>query len=312
MSGRAERYVLKREDNPLMWTLYKEGTESKWEETDISYTKDLEHIKSKLSPPELRLIKMVLASFAGQDGIVNENLAARFYKEIVDPMIRLVYSYQIYVEGIHAIVYSQLISVYEPDPKERDRLFTAMEHMPSIKKKTEWALKWSEDSNAPLGTRMLAFVVVEGVQFQGSFCIIGWFKKRNLCDGLSKANEWISRDEHLHCRTGIAVLKQLNIMPTQEVAHDMIKEAVDIEMEFVKEILPETLEGMNQALMSQYIKSVADDLLDSMGYSRLYKAQNPFPWMNLKSYQGKANFFEKKVSQYASTHDTEINFNEEC
>jgi ribonucleoside-diphosphate reductase beta chain len=238
----------------------------------------------------------VLAFFAASDGIVNENLAVNFMQEVQLPEARCFYGFQIMMENIHAETYSLLIDTYIKKQSEKDYLFNALETVPAVKKKGDWALKWinSED----FVERLVAFAAVEGIFFSGSFCSIFWMKKRGLMPGLTFSNELISRDEGLHCDFACLLYSMLQNKLSEERIHAIIKDAVTIEQEFVTDALPVDLIGMNAKLMSQYIEFVADRLLVALGYSKVYNATNPFDFMEMISLQGKTNFFEKRVGEY--------------
>lgn len=294
-----DRFVLFPIRYSDVWKEYKYQVASFWtpEEVDLSEDhKDWE----KLDEDEKHFIKTVLAFFAGSDGIVLENLGERFLSEIQVPEIRCFYGFQMAMENIHSEMYSLLIDAYVRDKKEKDKLFHAIETIPVVKKKAEWALKWIA-SDSSFATRLLAFAAVEGVFFSGSFCSIFWLKKRGLMPGLTYSNELISRDEGLHTDFACLLYGYLNNKLSQNVAFDIIREAVDIEKEFVSEALPVSLVGMNASRMLEYIEYVADRLLLSLGYERLFGTLNPFEWMTMISLQGKTNFFEKRVGDYQRT-----------
>ena len=251
----------------------------------------------KLSDDERLFIKHVLAFFAASDGIVNENLVLNFMREVQIPEARCFYGFQVAIENIHAEMYSLLIDSYIKEPKEKDFLFHALQNLPCVAKKGEWALRWIE--NAPsFAHRLIAFAAVEGIFFSGSFCSIYWLKKRGLMPGLTFSNELISRDEGLHCDFACLLYSMMeNQLDPQEV-RDIITKAVEFEKEFVTDALPVSLIGMNADMMSQYIEFVADRLLMSLGVSKVYGTPNPFSWMDMISIQGKTNFFEKRVGDY--------------
>ena len=292
------RYVLfpiKHED---IWKMYKKAVSSIWtaEEIDLSIDKN---DWLKLNDDEKYFIKNILAFFAGSDGIVLENIGERFLSEVQYPEARCFYGFQIAIENIHSETYSLLIDTYIKDEKEKDILFRAIETIPCVKKKAEWACKWIGDDSS-FAKRLLAFAIVEGIFFSGSFCSIFWLKKRGLMPGLSFSNQLISRDERLH--TDFAVLlytKHLVNKLTTEEVHGMFKEAVGIESEFITESLPCNLIGMNASLMHEYIQFVADFLLTQLGYPKLWLVDNPFPFMEQISLEGKTNFFENRVSEYS-------------
>jgi ribonucleoside-diphosphate reductase beta chain len=243
----------------------------------------------------------VLAFFAASDGIVNENLVLNFMREVQLPEARCFYGFQVAMENIHAETYSLLIDTYIQDSTEKNKLFNAIDTIPCVKKKAEWALRWIE--NAPsFAHRLVAFAAVEGIFFSGSFCAIYWLKKRGLMPGLSFSNELISRDEGLHCDFACLLYSMLQEKLDPKEVESIIAEAVKFEIEFVSEALPVNLIGMNADMMAQYLKFVADRLLVSLGNNRLYNVANPFDWMDLISLQGKTNFFEKRVGEYRKAH----------
>ena len=256
--------------------------------------------ENKLNENERNFIKNVLAFFAGSDGIVLENLAERFMKDIQHPEIRAFYGFQIAIENVHSEMYSLLIDTYIKDQDEKHRLFNAITTIPCVAKKANWAQKWIHDKTSSFPIRLIAFAIVEGVFFSGSFCAIYWLKKRNLMPGLTLSNEWISSDEGMHTDFAIALSHMIsdeNAVP-EEIVHAMFNEAVEIENEFITESIPCAMIGMNSKLMTQYIKFVADMLITQLGYSPIYKVSNPFEFMELISLQGKTNFFESKNSSY--------------
>jgi ribonucleoside-diphosphate reductase beta chain len=271
--------------------MYKRAFSSFWSVEEVDLAEDLIHWQERLNQDERNFIKMVLAFFAASDGIVNENLATRFMNEVQIPEARSFYGFQIMIENVHSEVYSQLIDTYIDDTKEKHTLFHAIDAIPCIAKKAAWALRWITDNKSNFATRLVAFAVVEGIFFSGSFCSIFWLKKRGLMPGLCFSNELISRDEGLHCDFACLLYSMLKNKLPQETVHTLIKEAVDIEKEFITEALRVDLIGMNQKLMSQYIEYCSDRLLVELGYDKLYNAKNCFDFMNLISLQGKTNFF---------------------
>jgi ribonucleoside-diphosphate reductase subunit M2 len=257
---------------------------------------DIEHWNSP-SEDEKHFIKHVLAFFSASDGIVLENLAGRFMNDVKLPEIRSFYGFQIAIENIHSEMYSLLIDTYIRDSDEKHNLFKAIETIPTVAKKSKWALKWIS-SNRPFTERLVAFATVEGIFFSGSFCAIYWLKKRGLMHGLTFSNELISRDEGLH-RDFASLLFRLEENKTSaDIVVQIIKEAVEIEKEFVSESLPVRLLGMNCELMQTYIEFVADNLFVELGLQKQYNNENPFEWMELISLQGKTNFFERRVGEY--------------
>lgn len=277
--------------------MYKQSVGVFWTPEEIDFSKDSADW-AKLTENEQHFIKRILAFFAGSDGIVQENLASRFQREVTSPVVKLFYSFQNAMEGIHSETYSLLIDTYVKEKEEQNHLFQAIDTIPCIGKKAQWALKWI-DSQADFTTRLLAFACVEGIFFSGAFCSIFWLKKRGLMPGLTFSNELISRDEALHTLFAVALYHAQENKLSENVIHDIIREAVEIEKEFICDALPCSLIGMNNKLMSQYIEFVADRLAVQLGTSKIYKAVNPFDFMDLISLEGKTNFFEKKVSEYS-------------
>merc|ERR1711871_412757 len=250
---------------------------------------------------ERHFISHVLAFFAASDGIVNENLAQNFSSEIQSSEARCFYGFQIAIENIHSEVYSLLIDTYIKDVTEKNKLLNAIETIPCVQKKAQWALKWLNRDVASFAERLIGFAAVEGIFFSGSFCSIFWLKKRGLMPGLAFSNELISRDEGMHCDFACLLYsKLLNKLPQTRV-YEIIGNAVTIESEFVKDALPVELIGMNSGLMTTYIQFCADRLLVALGYEKLYNVANPFDWMEMISLQGKTNFFEKRVSEYSKS-----------
>ena len=290
-----DRFVILPINYPRIWEMYKKHEASFWTAEEIDLSDDLKHWEN-LNDGERHFISHILAFFAASDGIVNENLAVNFMSEVQVPEARCFYGFQIMMENIHSETYALLIDTYVKDPAEKDRLFHAIDTVPAVKKKAEWALRWIE--NGSFAERLVAFAAVEGIFFSGSFCSIFWLKKRGLMPGLTFSNELISRDEGLHCEFACLLYSMLSQkLSKQEVIH-IITDAVDIEKEFVTEALPVNLIGMNAKLMSQYIEFVADRWLVELGYDRVYNATNPFDFMEMISLQGKTNFFEKRVGDY--------------
>ena len=291
-----QRFVLFPIAHKQIWEMYKKHEASFWtaEEIDLSHDqKDWD----KLNEDEQHFLKHVLAFFAASDGIVLENLAERFLTEVQVPEARCFYGFQLAMENIHSETYSLLIDTYIKDTAEKTRLFHAIETIPCIQEKAEWALRWVSSDNS-FAERLVAFAAVEGIFFSGSFCAIFWMKKRGLLPGLTFSNELISRDEGLHCDFACLLYSLLLNKPNKEVVQEIIRSAVAIETKFVCEAIPVALIGMNAALMSQYIEFVADRLLDALGCPKLWNVVNPFEWMEMISLQGKTNFFEKRVGEY--------------
>jgi ribonucleoside-diphosphate reductase beta chain len=291
-----DRFVIFPIKHKEIWAMYKQAEASFWTAEEIDLQQDMNDWENKLTKDERHFIKHVLAFFAASDGIVNENLAINFLNEVQYPEARCFYGFQIAIENIHAETYSLLIDTYIKDNKEKDFLFNAIENLPCVAKKADWAMKWIENGN--FAQRLVAFAAVEGIFFSGSFCSIFWLKKRGLMPGLAFSNELISRDEGLHCDFACMLYNQLqNKLTTAEVTA-IISEAVEYEKEFVTDAIPVALIGMNAKLMCEYIEFVADRLLGELGCPKIYNSTNPFDFMEMISLQGKTNFFEKRVSEY--------------
>ena len=286
-----------------IWEMYKKQVDCFWRAEEIDLTKDLKDWDS-LSQDERFFISMILAFFAASDGIVLENLAIRFMNDVQVSEARAFYGFQIAMENIHSETYSLLIETYIKNSEEKHRLFNAIEHFPSIKKKSDWAQKWIHDNRSSFATRLIAFACVEGIFFSGAFCSIFWIKKRGLLPGLTFSNELISRDEALHCEFAVLLYSKLLKKMNKTRVHEIIKEAVEIETEFICEALPCRLIGMNSQMMTQYIQFVADRLCVQLGYDKIYNVTNCFDWMEMISLNSKSNFFEKRVSDYALANKT--------
>jgi ribonucleoside-diphosphate reductase beta chain len=290
-----DRFVILPIKYPAIWEMYKKAEASFWTAEEIDLSDDLKHWES-LNDGERHFISHILAFFAASDGIVNENLAINFMSEVQLPEARCFYGFQIMMENIHSETYALLIDTYIKDPAEKDRLFHAIDTVPCVGKKAEWALRWI--NNGSFAERLVAFAAVEGIFFSGSFCSIFWLKKRGLMPGLTFSNELISRDEGSHCEFACMLYKMLDVKLSTEAATKIITDAVEIEKEFVSDALPVSLIGMNAKLMSQYIEFVADRWLDELGYPKVYNVSCPFDFMEMISLQGKTNFFEKRVGDY--------------
>ncbi len=292
--------IAKREEH--LYKMYKQAVGSFWTPEEIPFHKDLLDWE-KLTENEKHFIKHVLAFFAGSDGIVQENLASRFQREVDSQVVKLFYSFQNAMEGIHSETYSLLIDAYVKEKEEQNKLFRAIDTIPCIRKKADWALKWI-DSQDDFAKRLVAFAAVEGIFFSGAFCAIYWLKKRGLMPGLTFSNELISRDEGLHTLFAVALYHILPSGLPSETIHSILREAVEIEKEFICDALPCSLIGMNSKLMSDYIEFVADRLAVQLGCEKMYRTGNPFDFMELISLEGKTNFFEKKVSEYSRPSDS--------
>ncbi|MDR0793356.1 MAG: ribonucleoside-diphosphate reductase small subunit [Chitinophagaceae bacterium] len=290
-----DRFVILPIKFPAIWEKYKQHEASFWTAEEIDLSMDLKDWNN-MTDGERHFISHVLAFFAASDGIVNENLAVNFMSEVQLPEARCFYGFQIAMENIHSETYALLIDTYIKDPKEKDRFFHAIETVPAVKRKAEWALRWIEKGT--FAERLVAFAAVEGIFFSGSFCSIFWLKKRGLMPGLTFSNELISRDEGLHCEFACLLYGMLNNRLSETQVREIIMDAVSIEKEFITEALPVRLIGMNSDLMKQYIEFVADRWISELGYSKIYNSANPFDFMEMISLQGKTNFFEKRVGDY--------------
>ena len=292
-----------------LFRMYKQSVAVFWTPEEIDFSKDIADW-SKLTTDEKHFVGRVLAFFAGSDGIVQENLATRFQREVDSQVVKLFYSFQNAMEGIHSETYSLLIDTYVKDAQEKAMLFDGINTIPCIGRKAQWAKKWIE-SPEDFQTRLVAFACVEGIFFSGAFCSIYWLKKRGLMPGLTFSNELISRDEGLHTQFAVALYHTLDSR-SSTLIHTIINEAVELEKEFICNALPCSLIGMNSKMMSQYIEFVADRLAVQLGTQKIYGTQNPFDFMDLISLEGKTNFFEKKVSDYSRPmgNDT-VRFDEE-
>jgi ribonucleoside-diphosphate reductase beta chain len=294
----AARYTLFPIQQHRLWTLYKQHQASFWTAEELDLAADLRDWSS-LSESERHFVSHVLAFFASSDGIVLENIVHRFCSDVQLPEARCFYACQAFMENIHSETYSLLIDTYIADVRQRHFLFRAIETIPCVREKADWALRWCA-SSASFQERLVAFAAVEGVFFSGSFCAIFWLKKRGLMPGLTFSNELISRDEGLHCDFACALYDMLprGERLSQERIHDIFHDAVRCEKQFICEALSVDLIGMNSKLMSQYIEYVADRLILTLGYDVIFNAKNPFSWMELISLQGKSNFFERRVGEY--------------
>ena len=299
LSEEEKRYVIFPIKYPKIWEMYKKAEANFWTTEELDLTKDLNDFQG-MEEKEKYFIENILAFFAASDGIVNENLVERFCNEVTLLEAKFFYGFQIAIENIHSETYSLLIDTYVKDLNKKEVLFNAIDKIDSVKKKAEWTKKWINDKESDFGTRVIAFAAVEGIFFSGSFCSIFWLKKRKLMPGLCHSNELISRDEGLHTEFAVLMYSMLKNKPSKETIRNIIKEAVELEKEFITESLPCDLIGMNKNLMKQYIEYVSDRLLLMFGLEKEYKVQNPFPWMELISVQGKTNFFEKRVGEYAN------------
>ena len=299
-----KRFVIFPIKENEIWKQYKKAEANFWTTEELDLSKDLKDFNT-LSDNEKYFIENVLAFFAASDGIVNENLVERFCNEVKLLEAKFFYGFQIAMENIHSETYSLLIDTYVKDLNKKHKLLNAIDEIPSVKKKADWALKWINDDTSSFGTRVIAFAAVEGIFFSGSFCSIFWLKKRGLMPGLCFSNELISRDEGLHTEFAVLMYSMLENKPSKETVLQIIQEAVELEKEFITESLPCDLIGMNKDLMKQYIEYVSDRLLLMLGIEKVYNVTNPFDWMELISVQGKTNFFEKRVGEYSNIVNTD-------
>jgi ribonucleotide reductase beta subunit family protein with ferritin-like domain len=293
------RFVLYPIKYDNIWKMFKTAESAFWTVEEVDLSKDIGDWENKLNDNERYFIKHILAFFAASDGIVNENLAGRFYNDVMVPEAKAFYGFQIAMELIHSEMYSLMIDTYIKNTQEKNTLFNAIQTIPCIKKKAEWALRWIENKDAPFAMRLIAFAVVEGVFFSGAFCSIFWLKERGLMPGLCTSNEFISRDESLHTEFAVLLYSMIKNKLDQVEVHDLIKEAVDIELEFIIDSIPCNMLGMNSELMQEYIKFVADRLVVQLGYEKIYNAKNPFPFMDRINLEHKTNFFENRESNYS-------------
>ena len=292
------RFVMFPIKDQDIWKMYKKQEDLFWRVEEVDLSKDMKHWET-LNDEEKHFISMILAFFAASDGIVLENLGMRFMSEIQLSEARAFYGFQIAMENIHSIMYSTLIETYIKDKNEKAKLFNALHEYECIKKKGDWAIKWINDKKSSFATRLVAFACVEGIFFSGAFCAIFWLKKRGLMPGLTFSNELISRDEALHTEFAVLLHNKLEKPLKKQKIHEIIKEAVEIENEFINEALSCRLIGMNNMLMQEYIQFVADRLSVQLGGDKIYGSKNPFDWMENISVERKTNFFEDRVSEYS-------------
>jgi ribonucleoside-diphosphate reductase beta chain len=285
---------------------YKKAESSFWTANEINLSKDMNDWV-KLNEAEQNFIKNILGFFAGSDGIIIENLALRFLNEIEIPEVRAFYSYQIFNEQIHSETYSLLIDTYIKDNEEKMKIFNSIQNIPCVYKKAKWAYKWIENKEVNFATRLIAFAIIEGIFFSGSFCAIYWLKKRGLMPGLTFSNELISKDEGMHCHFACLLYSYIKNKIKPKIIYEMIKEAVDIEKEFITDSIPCAMIGMNAEMMKQYIEFVSDRLLIQLGYEKIWNSENPFDFMELISLRPKSNFFELRVGEYARSSIAEDN-----
>ena len=293
------RFVLFPIKWPKIWDMYKKALASIWTVEELDLSKDTRDWEQKLNDDERHFIENILAFFAGSDGIVLENLAQRFCNEIQIPEAKCFYGFQIAIENIHSEMYSLLIDTLVSDNEKKTKLFNAIDTIPSVGKKANWALKWIKDKDASYATRLIAFAAVEGIFFSGAFCSIFWLKKRGLMPGLTSSNELISRDEALHTEFAVLIYSYLENKLSEDQVKEILTEVVEIEKEFIIDSIPCKLIGMNSTMMTEYIEFVADRLMVQLGYNKIYNATNPFSFMEMISMEGKTNFFERRVTEYS-------------
>jgi len=301
LRNNSKRFVLFPIEHQELYKLYKKAESSFWTVNEIDLSKD-NNDWDKLTGDERYFIKNIIGFFAGSDGIIMENLALRFMKEVQISEARAFYSYQIFNESIHSETYSLLIDTYIKDNDEKELIFNSIENIPSVAKKAKWAYKWIENNDVSFAIRLIAFAIVEGVFFSGSFCAIYWLKKRGLMPGLTFSNELISKDEGMHCEFAVALYSMIKNRINQDIIHQIFKEAVEIEKEFITDSIPCALIGMNATLMKQYIEYVADRLLIQLNYNKIWNTENPFDFMELISMRSKSNFFELRVGEYSKAN----------
>jgi ribonucleotide reductase beta subunit family protein with ferritin-like domain len=292
------RFVIFPIQHDDLWKKYKDHISVFWRPEEVDLSKDMRDW-TKMSAGEQHFIKRILGFFAGSDGIVMENLAQRFMSEIQVPEAKFFYGVQMMMETVHSEMYSQLIDTYIEDRDEKVEILRSIQTVPCIQKKAEWALSWMDSDEADFPTRLMAFAAVEGIFFSGAFCSIFWVKQRGIMPGLTASNEFIARDEGLHTDFACLMYSKCKHKLPKTKAYKLIREAVKIEKEFILEALPCSLIGMSGPRMGEYIEFVADRLLVSLGYPKLWSTANPFPWMERISLEGKDNFFEKRVTNYA-------------
>ena len=298
LSPNENRYVMFPIQDNDIWKMYKKQIDCFWRTEEIDFSKDLTDW-AKLSADEKYFISMVLGFFAASDGIIVENLAVRFMSDVQLAEARAFYGFQIAMENIHSETYSVMIDTFIKDKEEQTKMFQAVQNFPCIAKKATWAKKWITDNRSSFAARLVAFAVVEGIFFSSSFAAIYWIKKRGLMPGLTLSNEFISRDEAMHCEFAVLLYKKLQKKLSKKRIYEIVKEAVEIEKEFITEAIPCRLIGMNTKLMQQYIEFVADRMLLQLGYDKVYNSANPFDFMELISIESKVNFFERTNSEYA-------------
>ena len=298
----SNRFVLFPIKYPSIFKMYKTAISAFWQVEEVDLSKDITDWENKLNDNERHYIEHVLAFFAASDGLVDENLVTRFYSDIKIPEVRAFYTFQMAVESIHSEMYSLMIDTFIKDSMKRNILFDAMNQIPAIKKKADWSIRWMEDKDSSFSLRLVAFAVIEGVFFSSAFASIYWLKERNLMPGLCASNTLISKDESMHTEFAILLYSMLSNKLDESKIYELVKEAVDIEIEFVTESIPCSLLGMNNSLMAEYVKYVADRLVTQLGYNKIYNAHNPFPFMDRLNLESKPNFFEERNLEYAKAN----------
>jgi ribonucleoside-diphosphate reductase subunit M2 len=297
LKSNPNRFVMFPLQHLNQWEMYKKHLSCFWVATEIDFASDLNDWE-KLNEDEQHFIKMVLAFFAASDGIVIENLGLNFLTEVQTPEARAFYGFQLMIENIHSETYSLLIDTYIKNEEEKNKLLKAIEYVPCIQEKADWAMKWMDKEKNCFLKRIVAFACIEGIFFSGSFCAIFWLKKRGLMPGLTFSNELISRDEGLHTDFACLLYREAVNKLSDEIIHEIVKDAVEMEKIFICDALPCKLIGMNSDMMSTYIEFIADRLLYELGHTKIYNVKNPFEWMEMISLTGKTNFFERRVSEY--------------
>jgi ribonucleoside-diphosphate reductase subunit M2 len=299
LTEEATRYVVFPIKHKDVWDAYKKQVAHFWTAEELDFTQDIKDWNEKLNEDERFFVKNILAFFAGSDGIVMENLVSRFTGEVAWTEAKMAYGFQAMMEGIHSEAYSLMIDTFVKDEADKTHLLNAIQTIPCVGRKADWAMKWIGDKKSSFATRLIAFACVEGIFFSGSFCAIFWLKQKGLMPGLTTSNEFIARDEGMHTDFACLLYSHIQNRVRKSRLKEIIMEAVDIEKEFICESLPCRLQGMNADLMKQYIEFVADRLCVQIGYDKIYNATNPFDFMERISLEGKDNFFEKRVSNYA-------------
>jgi ribonucleoside-diphosphate reductase beta chain len=290
------RFVIFPIEHNDIWEYYKQHQAAFWTAEEVDLTNDIRDWEN-LTENEKFFIKNVLSFFAASDGIVNENLAENFYREVQYPEAKFFYGFQLAMENIHSLMYSLLIDTYISNAKEKDECFNAIDRLPAVQKKAKWALEWIE--NASFAERLVAFAAVEGIFFSGSFCSIFWMKSRGIMQGLCNANSLIFKDENLHCDFAIHLLNNhLEERPSEKRIKEILLSALEIEKEFITESLPVSLIGMNSNLMKQYLEFVTDGLLIKFGCKKHFNVEQPFKFMEQIAVETKGNFFESRTMEY--------------